>query len=375
MDGKQKHLAINLIQLLPEFSGGIETYARELIPRVIDRLPGWQVSVFVNSEGAAAYPEWDQRADWIAAGLSWHSGPKRIVWESSVLPLKVRRLAPNLLHNMTNTACLHPGCPQLTTIFDATQVLQPAPSLPSKAFRQLLKASPRRSDQILTISASAAADVASAFDAPQSKIKVVLLAAREPHPALERAAIEQRFDLPAGAPYFLTPASRRPNKNIARLLEAFAQLDPEARPLLLLAGADGGKDAEFAQLIDQLGITDSVRLLGWITDEELDSLYAHGLALVFPSLMEGFGLPILEAMQSGCAVATSDRSSMPEVAGEHALFFDPEQETEIAGAMRTLAGDQALRERLRAGGLKRAAEFSWDRTADETVAIYKELAR
>lgn len=371
---QQPHLAINLIQLLPEFSGGIETYAKELVPRLIDRLPDWKVTAWVNSEGLAAYPQWDERCEWADAGLSWNDRAKRLTWESSALPRRIRRTKPTLLHSMTNTACRNPGCPQLSTIFDATQVLQPAPSLASRAFRSLLRASADRSDLVMTISESAARDIAAAFKIGPDRIRVSLLAARRPYEPDSRAAIEKRFGLDPDAQFFLTPASRRPNKNIASLIRAFAQVDHPSKPLLLLAGADGGADDEFARLIAELGLGDRVRMLGWITDQELDSLYNHALGLIFPSLMEGFGLPILEAMQSGCPVATSNASSMPEVGGDAAIYFDPLDQAEIAVAMTRLADDPSLRAALKTAGLERSKSFDWAMTADATVAAYRELA-
>lgn len=370
---QQPHLAINLIQLSAQYSGGLQTSAREMLPRLIDRLPGWRVSVLVNDEGERAYRDWDDRCEWVPVGISWHQRFRRIAWESTVMPLRLRRMKPTLLHSMTNTSFLRPGCPQVSLIADATQILEPAPSLASKAFRRLLISGARRADLVLTISDSAARDIERACGVSASDIRVVPLAARAPTVPLDRKAIEQRFDLPANVPYFVMPASKRANKNTERGLRAFAQFSDEAQPMLLLTGADDLGDDTLARMIEEFGIADRTRLLGWVSNEELDGLYASAIALVFPSLMEGFGLPILEAMQVGCPVATSDVSSMPEVAGDDAVYFDPTDVTAIAAAMSKLAADPELRARLRDNGLQRAQSFSWDRTADATVAIYREL--
>lgn len=374
MSQPRRHLAINLVQLLPEFSGGIEVYAHELIPRLADRLEGWRISAIVNREGAREYPaDWDDRIEWHVASFSWHNGIRRLFAESTVVPRMVRGLKPEVLHNMTNTACLRPGCPQVTTIFDATQILEPARSLRSLAFRKVLHAAPRRSDQIVTISDSAAADIARAFGVERSQIAAIPLAARPQETPLSREETERRFGLAPGSRWFLTPASRRLNKNIPALLRAYAQLPRDERPALVLAGADGGFDDDLNALIATLGIAPDVKLPGWVTDAELDSLYTHALALVFPSLMEGFGLPILEAMQCGCPVATSEISSMPEVGGDAAVYFDPRDERSITSALAQIAGDADLRARLSEQGRGRAAEFSWIRTAQETADIYLDL--
>lgn len=371
VSAQQPHVAINLIQLSAQYSGGLQTYAKEMLPRLIDRLPGWRVTVLVNDEGAEAYRGWDDRCEWMPVGISWHDRLRRIAWESTVMPIQLRRIKPTLLHSMTNTSCLRPGCPQISLIADATQIIEPAPSLAAKAFRRLLISGARRADLVLTISESAARDIEHACSVQPEKIRAVPLAARAPTKPLQRAELEQRFELPPGTEYFVMPASKRPNKNTARGLQAFAQLSDS--PMLLLTGADDLGDDTLARMIEEFGIAERTRLLGWVSDEELDGLYASAIALVFPSLMEGFGLPILEAMQVGCPVATSNISSMPEVGGDDAVYFDPTDVGAIAGAMANLSADRELRERLRESGLKRAASFSWDRTADATVAIYKEL--
>lgn len=374
MPAPQRHLAINLVQLLPEFSGGIEVYARELIPRLADRLEGWRISAIVNDEGAEHYPgSWDERIEWHPAGFSWNSGAQRLLAETTSVPRAVRQLRPDILHNMTNTACLRPGCPQVTTIFDATQILEPTRSLRSFAFRRVLHAAPRRSDAIVTISSSAADDIAGAFKVPRDQIAVAPLAARPAQPTMTRAETEARFGLASGAKWFLTPASRRPNKNIPALVRAYAELPRDDRPLLVLAGADGGSDDKLGALIDSLGLAGEVIFPGWVTDAELDSLYTHAVALVFPSLMEGFGLPILEAMQCGCPVATSNTSSMPDVGGDAAIYFDPREPSSIAAALRELAEGEQLRERLSMAGRERAQQFTWERTATETASIYRRL--
>lgn len=364
------HLAINLVQHLPRFSGGIETYAHELIPRLIDRLPNWRVTAYVNSEGAREYSAWDDRCEWVDAGLSWHDRAKRLIWESTVLPRRVRRDGPTLLHNMTNTACLRPGCPQVTSIFDATQIVQPSSSLPSVAFRKLLRSAARRSDAVLTISESAADEISRAFSYPRDEIHVALLAARAANPSVSASDLESRFGIGDSSQFFLTPAARRPNKNIPALLNAFANLNPDSRPRLVLVGADGGQDDELNSQIIDLGLSDDVQVTGWVSDEELDSLYSRAVALVFPSLMEGFGLPILEAMQCGCPVVTSDVSSMPEVGGDAAVYFDPHDVDSITTSLQRVIADADLRSRMASSGLRQAARFSWDHTAEQTIAVY-----
>jgi glycosyltransferase involved in cell wall biosynthesis len=207
---------------------------------------------------------------------------------------------------------------------------------------------------------------------PATKVDVVHLglgqvARAEPLPEADlraRLALRDR-------PVVLSLSAKRPHKNLAGLLRGLALLDTTERPVAVLPGYPTPHEAELRTLADALGVTDDVRFLGWTSAEELEGLFALSAAFVFPSFYEGFGLPVLEAMARGVPVACSDRASLPEVAGDAALVFDPEQPAEIAGAMRRLLADGALRQRLSQAGRARAATFTWERTADETVAAYR----
>jgi glycosyltransferase involved in cell wall biosynthesis len=139
----------------------------------------------------------------------------------------------------------------------------------------------------------------------------------------------------------------------------------------VLPGYATGAEDELVEQIARLGLADRVHLLGWIDDAELDGLYAAAELLVFPSLAEGFGLPVLEAMEHGLAVATSNTSSMPEVGGDAVVYFDPFDVNDIARGIDQLLNDTELRARLAAAGRVRAKEFSWSRAAEQTVAAYE----
>jgi glycosyltransferase involved in cell wall biosynthesis len=181
-----------------------------------------------------------------------------------------------------------------------------------------------------------------------------------------RAALEV-----ASRPLVLTVSAKRPHKNLMRLLGAVARLPAERRPVLVMPGYPTPYEDELRGRAAELGIDANVRILGWISDAELEDLYDAADAFVFPSLHEGFGMPVLEAMARGLPVATSGRTSLAEVAGDAALLFVPEDEASIAAAIERLLGDEQLARRLRAAGPEQAARFSWDRTAELTVASYR----
>jgi glycosyltransferase involved in cell wall biosynthesis len=164
-------------------------------------------------------------------------------------------------------------------------------------------------------------------------------------------------------------SARRPHKNLLRLIEAVALLPDDVA--LVLPGYPGPHDDPLRDHARQIGIEHRVHLAGWIDDAQLEGLYRASACLAFPSLAEGFGLPVLEAMARDLPVACSGVSAMPEVAGDAALLFDPLSVEAIAGAIGHLLADPALRARLIERGRERAALFSWERTARETVATYE----
>jgi glycosyltransferase involved in cell wall biosynthesis len=173
----------------------------------------------------------------------------------------------------------------------------------------------------------------------------------------------------------LSLSAKRPHKNLRGLLEAVARIPGERRPLLVLPGYPTPHEAELRTHAHTLGITTDVRFAGWTSDADVAGLLGLSAAFVFPSLYEGFGLPVLEAMAHGVPVACSDRSSLPEVAGGAALLFDPDDPGAITTAIEALLGDSALADRLRAAGRERAARFTWERAADLHLETYERALR
>ena len=175
-----------------------------------------------------------------------------------------------------------------------------------------------------------------------------------------------------GRPYVFCVAGSDPTKNVGCLVEAFANLPETLRGRydLLLAG-DVCKRVDIGTAIDRLGLGAQTKLVGMVSDEELIAYYQQATVFVFPSLYEGFGLPVLEAMGCGCPVICSNASSLPEVAGDAALLFDPRQSGQLAGELARLLESSSLQATLRARGLTRAKDFVWDRTARQTVAAYE----
>jgi glycosyltransferase involved in cell wall biosynthesis len=187
----------------------------------------------------------------------------------------------------------------------------------------------------------------------------------EPEPALRaRFALGERRVV-------LSLSAKRPHKNLRALIGALALIPVPERPMLVLPGYPTAHEAELRAHTRALGLEADVRLLGWLAQGEIEGLWQLAEAFVFPSLYEGFGLPVLEAMARGVPVACSNASSLPELAGDAALLFDPHDEAQIAGAVRRLLREPELAERLRARGRERVRQFTWEHAARATIESYR----
>jgi glycosyltransferase involved in cell wall biosynthesis len=242
----------------------------------------------------------------------------------------------------------------------------------ARALSVVMPAGFRRSHRLIAISEQTRDDLVNLFHEPADKIDVIPQGVGEPHPELAVPEAELRAQLDAGDRQIaFSLSAKRPHKNLPRLLDAVALIPAERRPLLVIPGYNTWHEDELREQARALGIEDDVRFLGWVSQAEVEGLYAASALFVFPSLYEGFGLPVLEAMRRGLPVACSDRTSLPEVAGDAALLFDPDTPDEIAAAMeRLLAGGDEV-ERLRAAGYERARKFTWAETARLTLETYE----
>jgi glycosyltransferase involved in cell wall biosynthesis len=261
----------------------------------------------------------------------------------------------------------------VTTIHDVIYRIHPeAHGWRTVALRALIPLAARRSHRVIAPSRSTQHDLVSLLHVPEDKIDVV------PNgvglaPAAEWANdqdIRRRYGL-GSRPLVFTVSLKRPNKNLERLLEAVAFIPPERRPLLVLAGHATPYQERLRAQARRRGIESDVRFLDWVPNDDLEALYRAAMCFVFPSLYEGFGLPVLEAMTRGVPVACSNRGALAEVANDAALLFDPEQSVSIAVAIERLLTDAEERDRLIRAGHANAARFSWAETAKKTLASYE----
>jgi len=232
-------------------------------------------------------------------------------------------------------------------------------------------------DAILTCSEATKADIVELLGVPEAKVTVAHGAA---DPAFVRMSWTEAQELMVRRygitpPYLLFVSTLEPRKNVAGLLQAFALIQHEIPHVLAIVGREGWMEKSLAALTEELGITDRVRHVGYVPDHAaLPAFYSGADAFVFPSFHEGFGLPVLEALACGCPVITSDRASLPEVAGEAAIYVDPDDADSIANGIRRLVNDRELAADLRARGLEQARKFSWKHCAETTLGVYRSLA-
>jgi glycosyltransferase involved in cell wall biosynthesis len=358
-------VAVNLLHLVPGETGGAEMYARRLLPALREAEPALELTLYCGEAAAPSFADWDV----VPLRFDPRSRVRRVLAEQTLLPLTLARRRPDLLHNVFNTAPALPGIAQVTTIHDLVHERFRRRGPFAKSVALLVRLAARRSARILTVSEASKADIVRFLGVPPERVDVAPNGpgiAEDVHgpPPLE---IRRRFEV-GDAPLLLTVAPSRPHKNVERLVEALARV-PEA--VLVVPGYRTAHEDELERHAAQLGVGDRLRRPGWVDDETLDGLYRTADCFVFPSLAEGFGLPVLEAMLRGAPVACSSTTSLPEVAGDAALLFDPLDIDAIASSIRRILEDGELAARLREAGRERAARFSWEDSARRTIECYR----
>jgi len=354
----------------------MEVAARELIPALLEEAPPeMRFTAFINREAAAAKDgPWGELLPAVTVPVNARNRVQWVLGEQTLLPAAAMRARVDLVHSLASTAPLWGRFRRVVTVHDLIYARFPEAhaGIRDKGMKVLVPQAARRSDRVIADSLSTREDLVQILGVPAAKIDVVALglgSVRRATPIGERET-RARFEL-GERRVLLSLSAKRPHKNLLALIGALAQIPAAERPVLVLAGYPTAHEAELRARTQSEGLAADVRFPDWLSAEELEGLWALATAFVFPSLYEGFGLPVLEAMARGVPVACSNASSLPEVAGDAALLFDPHDEAAIAGALRRLLDDAALCEQLRASGLARVREFTWDRTARLTLESYR----
>lgn len=366
-------LGLDLLFLIPRETGGRETYARELIAALLESGAELSATAFVNRE---AEPELKRTygANLTVVGLP--ASPRQpgswAIGELGLLPRAARRQHVDVLHSLANFGPASGGFARVLTIHDLQY--RAVPELMTRGRRlgtaALMGIAARRAQRVITVSGFTAGEVAAHLAVRPERIDVIPNGAGSEAPeAVPESGLRERLGVD-GRSVVLSVSTALPHKNLDTLLEALALIAADKRPLLVLVGAgtDGPVLGEQAR---RLGVESDARLLGYQTPTALEGLYRLADCVVVPSLYEGFGLPVLEAMRRGVPVACSDIPALREVAGDAALRFSARRAAEIAAVLERLTTDGALASRLSQAGLEQAARFSWQRAAEATLESYR----
>jgi glycosyltransferase involved in cell wall biosynthesis len=399
-------VGLNLIFLVPGETGGMEVAARELIPELVKAAPEVRFTAFVNREAAAAKDgPWGELVPAVTVPVNARNRVQWVLGEQTLLPRLAARQGVELVHSLASTAPAWGRFRRVVTVHDLIYARFPEAhaGIKDRGMRLLVPLAVRRSDRVIAISRSTRDDLVELLGTPTEKIDVIPQGLGTPgshgvgvpheigveasqgvgvggsrkldadgrfNSTAEAHETRARFDL-GERQVLLGLSAKRPHKNLLALINALALIPPERRPVLVLPGYPTWHEADLRERVEALGLRDDVRFPGWLSEEEVEGLWGVADAFAYPSLYEGFGLPVLEAMARGVPVACSNASSLPEVAGDAALLFDPRAETDIAAAVERLLTDRVEAQRLRALGVERARQFSWERTARLTLESYR----
>jgi glycosyltransferase involved in cell wall biosynthesis len=369
-----RHLGVNALFLEPRM-GGIETYVRELYPAILEARPDLRISMFLNDQGREliASEPWSGGVQLVNQPLLGIRGA-RALSEALLLDSVARRRRCQLLHSVALTAPLRPHVPSVVMVADVTWLREPdaVPRLTRTLWKSLVIPAARRARRLIAISNSARDEIAEDFRVPLDRIDVIPLGpgingAAEPTPEPE---LRDRLALGTG-PVILAVSAFLAHKNPGRLVEAMPAIRAEVPDVVLvLPGNWTPLQDDVRDRARTLGVEGAVIFPGWVNAADLEGLYHTATAFVLPSRREGFGLPVLEAMRRGVPVACSTTSALPEVAGDAAIYFDPERPEEIAAAVTAILRDPGRAAELSEKGRKRARLFTWRRTAEETLACF-----
>ena len=368
-------VGLNLI-FMGERAGGAGRYARELPGALLAAEPQTEVHVFVSRDAPADLREqpWAGSVRWVTVPISLQGPPLQLPAEYALLPALAAARRLEVLHSPANLGpTLTPTITSVVSLLDLIWLHRPeeweASPRVHRTMRRRVARAVAGADRIFAISRAAADDFTATLGLGADRIEVTPLGVAAPTaPPLAEQTLRTRLGL-GQARVVLCVAQKRPYKNLHRLLRALPELDEQV--VLVLPGSPTAHERELRSLAAELNVEGRVHFPDWLSESELEGLYALSEVFVLPSLIEGFGLPVIEAMQRGLPVACSNAPALAEVAGDGALLFDPERQAEVTAAIGRLLDDRELARSLAVSGRERAREFSWRRTGELSLHGYR----
>jgi glycosyltransferase involved in cell wall biosynthesis len=373
------HIALNaqLLSFAETYrSGGISRVIYHLLAELGRDGRGHTFDVFVPT--APTTNGWG-KLNFHPSGSRTVSPAVRIAWEQTVLPRELGGLKPrpDLLHGMAYALPVAWAGPGVVTIYDLSFLRFPkAFNLTNRIYlTATTRATARRARRILTISEHARRDIVRLLSVPEQRVDVTYPAAEDRYRLLPAQKVES-FRVARGLPetFVFAVGTLEPRKNLVGLLHAYARLRAPRAPLYV-AGGTGWQFSPIFDTVQRLGLQDDVHILGFVPEDELPLWYNAARLFAFPSLYEGFGLPVLEAMACGTPVVTSTAASLPEVAGQAAVLIPPEDTNRLAHEMERVLDDPQRQMEMRAAGRIQASRFSWRAMTDQTIASYEHAVR
>jgi len=356
---------------------GLGRYARSLAQALISEMDSPPTLFYNRTEQAQDIPEWSNipRRSIRIGYKPW----RMMIWQGQLFRIAFNRLVPDarLFHATEHLLMPLRDVPTVMTVHDLIYKLFPQhhKKLNYWFLNAAMPLFVRRADAIIVVSQATKNDLIRHYGTPDHKITVVHEAAathfRVP-PDSEVARVRAIYDLPER--FLLAVGTIEPRKNLTRLAESLARLRQDHRDLqLIVVGARGWLYGDFFARLEELGVQDAVRLLGYVPDDDLPAIFRAATVYVMASLYEGAGLPVLEAMACGAPVVSSRESSMPELGADVARYFNPYDVNHMTDVIGMVLDDRHLRAEMAAAGPERAARFSWQRAARDTLAVYRSI--
>lgn len=370
-------IGANLLFLLPNIVGGTETYAISLLNAMSQIDQENEYCIYINKESEHLGLPSIQNFNKSVCSIQARNRGSRYLWEQMVLPFQAKAQNLDLIHSFGYVQPLHPPCASIVTIHDLNfqNLARWMPFKKRMVLGFFVSHSAKRADHIITVSEFSKRQIVEILDIPEDKVTVTYNAVRKrEHRPQSFEIVSEKYGL--RQPYILALSSFSPHKNMASLIKAFAILRKrEFRDLRLVVAGHPPNDKRLLELlVKDREILDAVIFTGYVEDDVLPTLYAHAEAFVFPSLYEGFGIPVLEAFMYGAPVACSNVAALPEIAGDAAFYFDPTKVEEMADVIGQLLCSEELRKSLVNHGKEQVAKFTWEETARKTLGIYKKVA-
>ena len=357
--------------------GGIGRYTRELLKALAATAPQAHYRIFFASR-QRPHPLPPLGPNFHVTPLPFHDIWLARLWHRAQLPLPVEWITGpiDIFHSPDFTLPpVRRSTRTLLTVHDLSFIRDPGSAAPGLLhyLNTVVPRSVARADHILAVSQATRDDLVELYHTPSEKISVLYNGVSEAfQPVADAVALEAvraRYGLGPG-PFILAVGTLQPRKNYTRLIQAFAQLRQRDVNLVIAGGKGWLFDSIFAE-VERLGLRGRVLFPGFVADADLPALYSAARVFAYPSLYEGFGIPLLEAMACGAPVVTSTASSMPEVTGEAALLVPPADVEALAAALDRALTDEPLRADLIAKGYQRAREFRWEKSVQQLLEIYR----